>query len=145
MIQLVRVIDDLPGDFERLRSAATAEGHRHLDRLSQDWNSGAQRFAGDGEALLTAYQESDLVGIGGITREPSETVEPALRMRRLFVRPDARRTGVARTIVAALVQEGFDNAALLTVHTGDRTASAFWKAQGFQQVAGHAWSHELRR
>lgn len=145
MIQLVRVIEELPGDFERLRSAAAAEGHRHLDRLGQEWSSGAQRFAGNGEALLTAYQEGELVGIGGITHEASEATEPALRMRRLFVHPDARRTGVARTIVAALIQEGFDNAALLTVHAGDRTASAFWEAQGFNRVAGRTWSLELHR
>ena len=56
MFQLVRVTDELPGDFERLRSAAAADGYRHLDRLSQDWLTGAQRFAGDGEALLAAYQ-----------------------------------------------------------------------------------------
>lgn len=145
MIQLVRVIDELPGDFERLRSAATAEGHRHLDRLGHEWSSGVQRFAGSGEALLTAYQEGELVGIGGITHEASEAAEPALRMRRPFVHPDARRTGVARTIVAALIQEGFDNAALLTVHAGDGTASAFWEAQGFHRVVGRAWSLELHR
>ncbi len=143
MIQLVRIIDELPGDFERLRSAAAAEGH--IERLDEDWNRGAQRFAGDGEALLAAYQEGELVGIGGITREPSETAEPALRMRRLFVSPQARRGGVATTIVAALVQEGFDNAALITVHAGDSAAGAFWEAQGFQPVTGLAWSHELRR
>ncbi len=144
MIQLVRIIDELPDDFERLRVQAAAEGHRHIERLSQDWASGTQRFAGDGEALLTAYQAGELVGIGAITREPSETTEPALRLRRLFVSPGARRNGVGRTLVAALVQEGFDNAGLLTVHTSDAAAGAFWEAQGFQPVA-QAWSHELRR
>ena len=106
---------------------------------------GAQRFAGDGEALLAAYQEGDLVGIGGVTREPSKSAEPALRLRRLFVHPGARRNGAARTIVAALVHEGFDNAPLLTAHAGDARATAFWEAQGFQPVTGRAWSHELRR
>ena len=145
MIQLVRIIDDLPDDFERLRAEAAADGHRHIERLSQDWNNGTQRFADDGEALLAAYQAGELVGIGAITREPSTITEPALRLRRLFVSPGARRNGVARTIVAALVQEGFDNAALLAVHAGDAIAVAFWEAQGFQPVAGQAWSHELRR
>ena len=145
MFQLVRVTDELPGDFERLRSAATAEGYRHLDRLSQDWNSHAQRFAGAGEVLLAAYREGELVGVGGVTREPSDIAEPALRLRRLFVHASARRNGAGRTIVAALVHEGFDNAPLLTVNAGDAVASAFWEAQGFRPVAGRAWSHELRR
>lgn len=145
MIQLVRIIDDLPGDFERLQAEAAADGHRHIEQLDQDWNSGTQRFAGDGEALLTAYQGGELVGLGAISREPSKITEPTIRLRRLFVSPGARRNGVARTIVAALVQEGFDNAALLTAHAGDATAIGFWEAQGFQPVAGQAWSHELRR
>lgn len=145
MIQLVRIIDELPDDFERLRTEAAANGHRHIERLSQDWNSGTQRFANDGEALLAAYQAGELVGIGAITREPSKIAEPALRLRRLFVSPGARRNGVARSIVAALIQEGFDSAALLTVHAGDATAVTFWEAQGFRNVAGQAWSHELRR
>lgn len=60
MFQLARVTDELPGDFERLRSAATADGYRHLDKLSQDWVAGAQRSAGDGEALPAAPQEGEL-------------------------------------------------------------------------------------
>lgn len=143
MIQLVRIIDELPDDFERLEAEATAEGHRHIEGLSQDWSSGTQRFAGDGEALLVAYQAGELVGVGTSTLEPTERHAQALRIRHLFVSPGARRGGVARTIVAALIQEGLDNAALITVHAG--AFDAFWNAQGFQPVAGQAWSHELRR
>lgn len=145
MIQLVRIIDELPDDFERLRDEAVAQGHRHVELLGQDWNSGAQRFALDGEALLAAYQDGELVGIGALAIAPTVTAEPTLRIACLFVSPSARRAGIARTIVAALVQEGFDNAALVTANSGAADADAFWQAQGFLPVAGQAWSHELHR
>ncbi len=145
MIQLVRVFDDLPEGFAALRDEAQAEGHRHMSRLAEEWTSGAQRFAGDGEALLAAMLGGDLVGVGGITLEPTEASESALRMRRLYVAPRARRMGVARTLATALAQEGFGHAALITVHAGNPAADLFWEAQDFERVSGRPWSHELRR
>jgi GNAT superfamily N-acetyltransferase len=145
MIQLVRIFDHLPEGFDRIRAEAAAEGHRHMDRLADDWTSGAQRFDGDGQALLAAFLDGDLVGVGGITREPTVVTELALRMRRLFVSARARRAGVARAIASALAQEGFGHAALITAHAGNPGADAFWEAQGFRRVDGRPWSHELRR
>lgn len=145
MIQLIRIFDDLPEGFDALRAEATAEGHRNMNRLAADFESGAQRFDRDGEALLAALVGGELAGIGGLTLEPTESSEPTLRMRRLYVGTAHRRAGVARTIVMALVQEGFGYAGLLTVHAGNPGADAFWIAQGFTPVEGRAWSHELRR
>jgi GNAT superfamily N-acetyltransferase len=145
MIQLVRIFEGLPDGFAALRTEAAAEGHRHMDRLEADFESGAQRFDRDGESLLAAFVEGELAGIGGITHEPGETAEPALRMRRLYVAPSYRRGGVARAIASALAQEGFSHVALITVHAGNPGADAFWQAQGFTAVEGRPWSHQLRR
>lgn len=145
MIQLVRIMDALPDGFEQLCDEAKAEGHRHMARLADDWACGAQRFDRDGEALLAAYLEGDLVGVGGLTLEPTPTAEPALRMRRLYVSPGSRRAGVARAIASALAQEALGQVALITVHAGDDGAARFWEAQDFKPVEGRPWSHELRR
>ncbi len=40
-MQVVRLEDGLPGDFDRLRAAAAAEGWRHMDRLSAEVAAGA--------------------------------------------------------------------------------------------------------
>lgn len=145
MIQLIRIFDDLPEGFAALRAEADAEGHRHMSRLADEWASGVQRFDKDGEALLAAMFGGDLAGVGGVTREPIDTVEPALRMRRLYVSRRARRSGIGRVLATALVQEGFGHAALITVHAGNPDAGAFWEAQDFTPVSGRPWSHELRR
>jgi GNAT superfamily N-acetyltransferase len=139
MLQLVRIERDLPDGFARLRAEADAEGHAHMDRLAQELASGATRF----EALFAAFEDGELVGIGGITAEPSGTLEPAIRMRRLYVLPRARRRGVARTLASALLQEALDQVGLVTVHSDGPQAAAFWEAQGFAPADGFAWSHQL--
>lgn len=141
MLQLIRVEDDLPEGFEALRAAAASEGYRHMDRLAAEHAAGRSVFV----ALFGVLLDGDLVGVGGLTHEPEPAEDPALRLRRLYVRPDARRQGVARSLASALCQEGLDQVALLTVHAGDTRAAAFWEAQGFRPVAGRPWSHELRR
>jgi GNAT superfamily N-acetyltransferase len=140
-LQLVRIDRDLPDGFGRLRAEAEAEGHRHMTRLADELASGDARF----EALFAAFADGELVGVGGMTLEPAQTLEPALRMRRLYVAPRARRTGVARTLASALLQEAPDRVALVTVHAGGAEAAMFWEAQGFDAVRDRAWSHELRR
>jgi GNAT superfamily N-acetyltransferase len=96
------VIDELPADFDTIRAEARAEGYRFLDRLAKDWASGAMRFDRPGEALLTAYSGGVLAAIGGITIDP--IVPDALRMRRFYVRPAFRRTGIGREIALALLE-----------------------------------------
>jgi GNAT superfamily N-acetyltransferase len=102
LVQLQPVVDELPADFDAIRADARAENYRFLDRLASDWASGAVRFDRPGEALLAAYSEGVLAAIGGITIDP--IVPDALRMRRFYVRPAFRRTGIGREIAQALLE-----------------------------------------
>lgn len=115
-----------------------------MARLAQDWASGAERFAAEGEALLAAFIDDRLVAVGGLTREPAPAPEQTFRMRRLYVTISARRRGVAGSLVSALIQAAA-TARRLTVHAGSEEAAAFWIAQGFRPVEGEAWSHEQLR
>lgn len=140
-MQVVRLENRLPDDFEPLRAAAAAEGWRHMDRLAEEVAAGAPVFL----ALLAVREGGALLGIGGLTEEPlPDDGAPALRLRRVYVRPDARQRGVGRTLASALVQEGLDSVRRLTVHTQDARAEAFWRAQGFAPVSSKAWTLELR-
>jgi GNAT superfamily N-acetyltransferase len=141
MVQLVRLTDDLPDGFDALRALATAEGHRNMARLADEVATGSTAFI----ALLAAMSGGDLVGIGGMTEEPEPAPEPAIRMRRLYVAPSARREGVARALVSALLQEAWDQVDLVTVHAGSNDASRFWETQGFSEMDGLPWSHQARR
>jgi GNAT superfamily N-acetyltransferase len=145
LIQLVRIIDDLPDGFDALLADAASEGVGAMARLAEGWASADQRFEDDGEALLGALLAGELAGIGGLSVEPAAT-EPARRMRRLYVRPTFRRQGVARTLASALIQEALDQVDLLTCNAAASPAAApFWEAQGFSPNPSGPWTHLLRR
>jgi GNAT superfamily N-acetyltransferase len=113
-VRFQRVIDELPADFDTIRAEARAEGYRFLDRLAKDWASGAMRFDRPGEALLTAYSAGVLAAIGGITIDP--IVVDALRMRRFYVRPAFRRTGIGREIALALLEGALQRVRVVTLN-----------------------------
>jgi hypothetical protein len=77
------VIEELPAEFDAFRAEARAEDHHVLDRLANDWESGAMRFSQTGETFLAAYSGDRLAGVGGLMVDP--VVPGALRMRRFYV------------------------------------------------------------
>lgn len=144
MLQLVRIFDELPEGFDDLVAEASGEGVRNMDLLAEGWRGGA-RFQGDGEALLAAFLVGELAGIGGLSVEPAAP-EPARRLRRFYVRPSMRRRGVATALASALIHEGFDSVALLTVNArASEAAGPFWETQGFVADTGGPWTHTMRR
>lgn len=138
-MQLVRIQDDLPEDFGRLRAAADAEGFRALARLAAEWAQDRDAFV----CLLGAMQDDRLAAIGGLTPEPEPQGQAAMRVRRLYVDPAARRSGVGRTLVNALLQEALDSVSLVTINARDTLAPAFWTAVGFERVTDLPWSHQF--
>ena len=140
LMQLVRVTDDLPADFDALRAEADAEGFRAMSRLAGEWATSRDMFV----CLLAAMEGGRLAAIGGLTEEPGARDQPALRMRRLYVGPNARRAGVGRTLANALLQEALGSVSLVTVNAGTTLAPAFWTAVGFTAVADRPWTHEFR-
>lgn len=139
MVQLVRIDGALPLDFARLRAAADAEGFRALARLDAEWAATPGMFV----CLLAAFQADRLVAIGGLTEEPEPQGKAAMRMRRLYVDPAARRSGVGRVLVNALLQEALDSVSLVTINARGTLAPAFWEAMGFERVDDRPWSHQF--
>ena len=139
MIQLVRVTDDLPAGFPALRAQADAEGFRAMSRLAAEWAGDRSAFV----CLLAAMQGDRLAAIGGLTAEPEPRGQDAMRVRRLYVDPEARRSGVGRTLVNALLQEALDSVSLVTINARNTLAPPFWEALGFEAVNDLPWSHQF--
>jgi GNAT superfamily N-acetyltransferase len=133
---MVPVVDRLPAGFDVLRQNAHAEGHRNMDRLADDWASGAQRFDAAGEALLAALVAGEFSGIGGISADPM--MPGTLRMRRFYVRTEFRRHGVGRRLAETLIAS-VHLGVHLVVNAGTQQAARFWEALGFMpdQRDGH--------
>jgi GNAT superfamily N-acetyltransferase len=143
MLQLVRLFDELPDGFDDLVAEASGEGVRNMALLADGWAQGA-RFQEDGEAILAAFLVGELAGIGALGVEPA-SLEPARRLRRFYVRPAMRRKGVATALASALIHEGFDSVALLTVNArASEAAGPFWEAQGFAPDTIGPWTHVMR-
>lgn len=136
-IQLVRIVDALPEGFAALRAEADAQGHNNLARLEVEFAETPEMFT----ALLAALGGGELLGIGGLTAEPTDP--SAQRMRRLYVAQRGRGQGVGRTLANALLNEALGVTRLVNVYAADADAARFWEAMGFEPVQGQAWSHRF--
>jgi len=126
--ELRSVTKELPTGFDVLRAEARAEGYRFVERLATDWVAVTTRFDREGEALLAAYLHGVLAGIGGLTIEP--VVPDALRMRRFYVRPAYRRSGIGRLLATALLERARSLGKLVTVNAAPASIG-FWELLGF--------------
>ena len=139
-VRLEAVVGKLPADFGTMQAEARAEGYRFLDRLGSDWGSGAMRFDRPGEALLAADSEGVLAAIGGITIDP--IVPDALRMRRFYVRPAFRRTGMGGEIAQALLKMA-RSVPVVTLNAAVKSVP-FWETLGFVPEARDGHTHIWR-
>ncbi len=138
---LARVRGDLPSGFDTMQAEARAEGYRMLDKLADEWEARGARFEREGEALLAAYQDGSLAGIGGLTLEPA--IPGAFRMRRFYVRARYRRSGIGRKLAAELLASAIRAGRTVIVNAA-RGSDPFWEALGFAPDCRDGYTHILR-
>lgn len=143
VVNIVRLVEALPDGFDVILAEAGAEGVRNMAALATQVGAPDDPFRDPG-GLSAAFLGGDLAGVGGVTIE-SGLAEPAMRMRRLYVRPACRRTGVARALAGAMMQQGFQTAPLLTLNAAASPAAPlFWEAMGFERIDWPGMTHALR-
>jgi ribosomal protein S18 acetylase RimI-like enzyme len=120
------------GDVERLVEASVREGFRFLTRLREEYASGANRFDGEGEALLGVFRGGEMVAVGGLNRDPYGGDPRAGRVRHVYVLPSARRTGVGRTVMRELIGRAGAWFDVLVLRTDTVEAARFYEAIGFR-------------
>jgi len=127
--------------MDALRTEASDEGFRFLDRLIRDWEMGANRFDQSGECLLGAWSEAELVGVGGLNRDPYVEGSRIGRIRHLYVRGSARRSGVGSALLRRLLNQASVAFELVRVRTDTCEAAALYLRHGFLPVADEFASH----
>jgi len=143
VVSIVRHFEGLPHGFDVMRAEAAAEGVRNMAMLATEFGSVDDPYVEPG-ALFAAFADGELAGVGGVTVQAS-LAEPAMRMRRLYVRPAFRRAGVARALAGAMMQQGFQTAPLLVLNAAASAAAPpFWEAMGFERVDWDGITHALR-
>ena len=93
-----------------------------------------EEFAAPDGRFLVGRQDGEAVAMGGWSRLPGSA---DVKIRRMYVRPQGRRNGYARTLLDALeasAQEAGAARALLTTGTPQTAAIAFYRARGYTDV-----------
>jgi GNAT superfamily N-acetyltransferase len=119
-------------DLQPLLVESREQGFEFLDRLVAEYHSGANRFAGAGEALFGVYSDRRMIAIGGLNRDPYQPGGDTGRVRRVYVLTAWRRQGIGRFLVETIIDEAKLFFARLTLRTLHESAGEFYRAIGFQ-------------
>lgn len=134
---------DLPSGIEALRAEAAGEGFNFVENLIADWRSGKNRFARPGEVFLGVFQANDLFAIGGLNLDPYVNREGVGRLRHLYVKPSARRTGVGSALVRQVLHHAASTFHLVRLRTDTPEAGEFYIRLGFCPVQDETATHVM--
>ncbi len=143
MLDIQKLALPTPG-LERLLAEASAEGIRFIQRLHDEWTSGENRFDGPGEGLWGRCQNGVLVGLGGVNRDPFAGDEHAGRIRRVYVRPAWRGSGVGSSLVAHLIEQAKKAFQRVYLRSENPAASRLYERLGFESCDEPFATHILR-
>ena len=131
----------MPDGVSELARIATAEGIANVQRALEMWIDGRECFEGPGETLLVALDGTgSVVGLGGLSQCPHAS--GALRMRRFYISPSWRRSGVATALATRLITLGLEHTTELTCNAqASKEAAPFWESLGFRPVERHGFTH----
>jgi ribosomal protein S18 acetylase RimI-like enzyme len=123
---------DLPSDqVSPLLIASEAEGFRFLRRVVSEWESGANRFTGKGEALLGCFVDHRLVAICGLMRDPYQGEAAVGRLRNLYVLPEYRGRAIGATLARRVIELAGSSFKLLRLRASTPQAAALYERLGF--------------
>lgn len=142
---LIQQVEQLPTQIQDLVIASKKEGFDFIERLVEEYEQGKNRFDRHGEFLLVAYENEKLVACGGLNIQVSDEEETTDskkqhkigRVRRFYVLPEYRRTGLAKRLLQELEKKAKANFSALCLHTDLTHAVQFYTKQNYIFVGHH--------
>lgn len=131
MRSIIQISEWPPDAVEELVRESESEGFRFLKRLREEWLSGANRFSNAGEAFFGVIEEGRLLAVGGINRES----EACGRLRRFYVKKEARRSGVGRSLARHIVAFASSHYTRVVLRTDTEAADRFYVSLGFARLS----------
>jgi len=132
-------------EIAHLAQESRDEGFRHITRLSEQYESGTNRFDQPGEALFAARDRERIIGICGLNQDPYSMTAGVGRVRRLYVSKLYRRHGVARWLMEQVIEEAKRHYSVLVLKTDHPIADRFYDSLGFISMGDNDnVSHMLR-
>ncbi|MDF2963700.1 MAG: family N-acetyltransferase [Paenibacillus sp.] len=128
---LIQKMDDLnPKDISHMVNESLNEGHRHILRLSDEYENGINRFDKQGEAFFAAKFNGQLVGVCGLNQDPY-SMNGLGRVRRMYVSIDYRRQGIAKLLMDQVIEEAKKHYQMIVLKTDNPAAERFYLSLGF--------------
>jgi GNAT superfamily N-acetyltransferase len=122
---------------------AEQQGFEFMRRLVEEWASGANKFDRQGECLLGAFSDGQLLGVSGLNRDPYANTDGVGRLRHLYVLASARRDGVGSLLVHRILQEAQRSFRIIRLRTTTAAAAAFYLRLGFTSIDEKTASHVM--
>lgn len=139
----VRQVTDMVLGIDVLRTEASLQGFRFMDRLVEDWRAGTNRFDAPGELLAGAFRLGQLVGVGGINIDRYVDNAAVGRIRHVYVALNARRRGVASAVVRHLLAAANGRLDCVRLRTDTADGAAFYEALGFSSCTSPSATHAI--
>ncbi|EOR07796.1 GNAT family N-acetyltransferase [Acinetobacter sp. ANC 3926] len=126
---------ELPAQIGVLIQYSEREGFRFLNRLKQDFQSGANCFDQIGEALFVVYDQQDgLIAVGGLNQDPFAESKRVGRLRRFYIHPDYRHKKIATYLLMHIEQYAKTYFERLDLFTDTAQAAHFYQSRGYQSI-----------
>jgi GNAT superfamily N-acetyltransferase len=143
MHEIIQIYEWPAAAIAELLAESESEGFRFVRRAQDEWLSGANRFANEGEAIFGVFEGERLVAIGGINRESGRCG----RLRRFYVRRDGRRKGIGGQLVQHVLAFARRHYSRVELRCDTDVADRFYRAVGFSRtsaVSGVTHAMDLR-
>jgi len=127
----VRLTELVDAQIGPLLAASKAEGFAFVRRVVNEWESGANRFTKEGEALLGCFLEGRLVGICGLTRDPYQHEPTVGRLRNLYVLPAYRGREIGTALARCVIELAATSFRVLRLRAATPKAAALYEHLGF--------------
>ncbi|HEY9126885.1 MAG TPA: GNAT family N-acetyltransferase [Acidobacteriaceae bacterium] len=117
-----------------LQKEARAEGYDFLERLLDEWASGANRFDRPGEVLMGCFSHRELIGMGGLTIDPYAGSSHVGRIRRVYIRAEWRNRGAGGMLVRKLVEKAREGFRCVRLRAENTDAARLYERLGFEPI-----------
>jgi GNAT superfamily N-acetyltransferase len=132
----VRIESPEPSEWARILRASLADSFDMVHRLLDDFAAGTNQFDLPGEGLWvhTDSESNSVIGVCGLNREAGAEFDHAGRVRRMYIIPDYREQGYARSLLETIMSFAPEYYELLTVNVGPLAAGSFYEHFGFDPI-----------
>ena len=133
-MQILEIKDLKKESIEHLVELSKNEGFNFLIRLVNEWGNGKNRFEGEHEELYKVILDGEIIGIGGINKNPYIEDEKEGRLRRFYIHPNYRKRRIGTRLIKKIIEDYKLKYEKLTLRTDNEIASRFYESLGFKKV-----------